>query len=155
MSVKHDRAQPDSVPRAFLIAAGLLVAFTMVLVGGYRLLDGRDASARLAQAVAVTELRFEDRPDGSIAVLAGANGRQVQTVDPGTNGFLRGTLRALARERRQNEATAAEPFRLVRRADGSLTLDDPATGRSVNLNAFGPANSGVFAALLTSGSKQQ
>ncbi|NJM36186.1 MAG: hypothetical protein HC850_17490 [Rhodomicrobium sp.] len=97
---------------------------------------------------------FKTRPTGSIAVFAepGGDGRYGRAR---SNGFLRGTLRALVRERRQNEAHMSAPFRLVRRADGSLTLDDPVTGRSINLNAFGPANSGAFASLMPSGSKPQ
>jgi putative photosynthetic complex assembly protein len=40
------------------------------------------------------------------------------------------------------------PFRLALHADGRLTLEDPATSRTIELQAFGPANSGAFARLL-------
>jgi putative photosynthetic complex assembly protein len=67
----------------------------------------------------------------------------------GTNGFVRGVLRGLARERRLNDVGAQPPFQLTRWSDGRLSLDDPATGRRIDLVAFGPTNAGAFAQLLT------
>ena len=154
MSAHRRKHDPEKVPLPFLIAAGLLVGATMLLVGINQLTKG-DGDAQTADAVVMQELRFEDQANGSIAIYAGPDDKALKIVEPGTNGFLRGTLRALVRERRLNGIGDQAPFRLVRRADGSLTLDDPATGRSINLNAFGPSNYGVFASLLTSGSKQQ
>ena len=66
----------------------------------------------------------------------------------GANGFLRGTLRGLARERKRQGVGAEQPFRLIGRADGRLTLEDPATGRRVDLESFGPTNAAVFAQML-------
>lgn len=149
----HDHSQ-EKVPLPFLIAAGALVGATLLLVGMNQFFKDGDSDPK-AEAIIVQELRFEDEANGAIAIYAEPEGKRVETVQPGTNGFLRGTLRALARERRLNGIGDAAPFSVARRADGSLTLDDPATGRSINLNAFGPANSGVFASLLTSGSKQR
>ena len=40
------------------------------------------------------------------------------------------------------------PSELIGRADGRLTLEDPTTGRRVDLESFGPTNAGVFAQLL-------
>ena len=39
-------------------------------------------------------------------------------------------------------------FRMTGRADGKLTLEDPATGRRVDLGSFGPTNAAVFAGLM-------
>ena len=41
------------------------------------------------------------------------------------------------------------PFRLSAWSDGRLTLDDPATARHIELQAFGSTNTEVFAQLLT------
>mgnify|MGYP006276983711 CR=1 FL=1 len=43
---------------------------------------------------------------------------------------------------------AEQPFQLIARADGRLTLADPVTGQRIDLESFGPANAGVFARLL-------
>ena len=68
---------------------------------------------------------------------------------PGSNGFLRATLRGLARERKRHEGGPEIPFRLTAWSNGRLTLADPATGRTVDLAAFGPTNAEVFGRLLT------
>jgi putative photosynthetic complex assembly protein len=57
-------------------------------------------------------------------------------------------LRAMARERRKQGLGAEPAFELIARADGRLTLSDPATGERVDLESFGPTNAGVFARLL-------
>ena len=45
-------------------------------------------------------------------------------------------------------AAPVRPFRLTRWSDGRLSLDDPATGRRIELDAFGPTNTAVFAHLM-------
>jgi putative photosynthetic complex assembly protein len=99
-------------------------------------------------AVATREFRFEDRPDGSIVVLDASGTRLVETVPPGTNGFLRGTMRGLARERMRQQVSPTLPFTMIGRADGGLTLVDHGTGRRVDLGSFGPANAAVFARIM-------
>lgn len=145
----------ESVPRPFLIAAGAFVALTLLLIAGTRLTGFGASTVPDGEAVAVSDLRFQDQADGSIAVYGGSDGRLIETVQPGTNGFLRGTLRALVRERRQKKIDDSVPFRLVRDTNNNLLLTDPATGRRIYLGAFGPANAGVFASLLASGNKSQ
>lgn len=154
-TMKPQNRSLESVPRPFLIAAGALVALTLILIAGVRLTGLGASTVPVGEAVAVTDLRFKDQPDGSIAVYSGPEERLIETVQPGTNGFLRGTLRALVRERRQKSIDDSVPFRLVRDTNNSLLLTDPATGRRIYLGAFGPANAGVFASLLASGSKPQ
>jgi putative photosynthetic complex assembly protein len=148
MSADRGPATPEQVPQAFLIAAGLLVAFTIVLVAGVRLFGGEDGAISIDGAVATRDVRFVDEPGGAVAVYAEPERRRIATLDPGSNGFLRGTLRALVRERRLNEVGDEAPFRLIRLADGAVVLEDPATGRRLHLGAFGPDNAGVFAGLL-------
>ncbi len=103
-----------------------------------------------APAVATRDVRFEDRPDGSIAVLDASGKKVVDTVAPGTNGFLRGTMRGLARERMRERIGHELPFRLIGRADGKLTLLDPGTGRRVDVGSFGPTNAAAFAHIMAS-----
>ena len=67
----------------------------------------------------------------------------------GENGFFRGALRGLARERRRAGLGSEQPFQLIGRADGRLTLTDPATGQRIDLESFGPTNAAVFARFMT------
>ena len=57
-------------------------------------------------------------------------------------------MRGLARERRMHGIGSEAPFTLTQWRDGELTLTDSATGRSIELNAFGTTNRAAFAALL-------
>lgn len=95
--------------------------------------------------VAERLLRFQDRADG--AVVATENGAEV-AVFQGEQGFVRGIMRSMARQRRGEGLASAQPFRLTAWADGRLTLDDVATGERLDLEAFGPSNAAVFATLL-------
>ncbi len=140
---------PDSFPRWFLYGAGGILLFTLCSVGLVRL-TGNGPDQRLAPAALERPLRFEDRPDGSIAVIDGNTGAAVDTVK-GEQPFVRGALRALARERRARGLGSERPFELIARTDGRLTLYDPATEKRIDLESFGPTNAGAFARLLTAG----
>ena len=136
------------VPRVPLMALGGLVLACVVAVGAVRLTGVGADHVVDAPTLSTRELRFEDRPDGSIVVLDASGAQVVATVAPGTNGFLRGTMRGLARERRREGIGAELPFRMTGHADGRLTLEDPATGRHVDLGSFGPTNAAVFARIM-------
>jgi len=137
------------LPRAVIAGAAALVGFALILAGTGRLSGIGTTRVEPAAAVQARDLRFEDRADGAVAVLDAASEREVASLAPGTNGFARSVLRGLARERKRQDIGLQPPFRLTRWADGRLSLEDPHTGRRVDLEAFGPDNYGVFARLLT------
>ncbi len=106
------------------------------------------AAANIA-IVASRDLRFADRGDGAVIITDVGNGNVAQIIPAGQKtGFVRGVMRSLARERRMAGIGAEAPFRLTAWADGELSLVDSATGRAIELNAFGPDNRAAFAALL-------
>lgn len=144
----NDAFRATSFPAGPLAGAAALVVVALVGVAAFRASGLETTRVAESPVVSQADLRFTDQPDGSILVLAGRDGAVVEVVAPGTNGFLRGTLRGLARERHRQGFGPEQPFRLVGHADGRLTLVDPATGRHVNLEAFGPTNAGVFVRLL-------
>ncbi|MFN3671491.1 MAG: photosynthetic complex assembly protein PuhC [Bosea sp. (in: a-proteobacteria)] len=98
-------------------------------------------------AVAAVDLVFADHDDGSASV-SDASGRRLATLPVSTEGFIRGATRALVRDRKRLGIGPETPFRLERRANGRLSLSDPATGGRIELDAFGPSNSGAFARFL-------
>lgn len=140
-------------PRLPLVSAGALVFTTLVLVAMVRVTGVGGLHTPQAPVVAERMLHFADQPDGSISVRDALDGRLIDTVEPGTNGFLRGTLRGLARERKREGAGPEIGFHLTARSDGRLLLQDPATGRLVDLGAFGPTNVAAFARLLADGAR--
>jgi putative photosynthetic complex assembly protein len=136
--------------RVPLLAAGALVVLALLAVTAVTLTGVGKVEVPDAAAVMTREFLFEDRSDGSIAIVDARNGQLVDTVAPASNGFLRGTMRGLARERMRMGIGRERPFQMIGRADGRLTLVDPATSRRVDLESFGPTNAAVFAKLMTS-----
>lgn len=145
MSHSH---QNQAFPRSALLAAAALVAIALVSAAATRIAGGYVMERPPSVAAESSDLRFADRNDGAVIVTRVPDGSTIAVLDPGTNGFVRGVLRGLARERRFRGVSAEEPFRLTRWADGRLSLEDPSTGRNIELRAFGPTNEVAFARLL-------
>ena len=144
----QESAVDNKLPRGLLIGAGALVVASLLLVSIARLSGYTPARPPPSAVVDSYDLRFVDRTDGAVLVYATPGNTLVDTLAPGTNGFVRGVLRGLVRERNADHIGHAPPFRLTRWADGRLSLDDPSTGRHVDLEVFGPTNAGAFADIL-------
>ncbi len=150
------RDHDPQVPRAALWGAAAMLAVVLLLALAPRLglvappPSPVEQQARAgAQVVLARALRFEDLGNGSVAVIDAADGARVATLPPVENGgFVRGVLRALARERLKSGAGAEAAFQLELWSSGALTLTDPATGRVVELSAFGRTNRAAFLAFL-------
>ena len=139
---------PSSSIRVPMFAIGGLVIASIAAVAAVRL-SGMPISQPDAPVLMSRSLQFADRSDGAIDVLDARTHRVVDTVT-GQAGFVRGTLRGLARERRRAGIGSTEPFDLIAHTDGRLTLVDPSTTRRVDLESFGPTNMAEFAQLLKS-----
>lgn len=145
----------QTIPKPALWGAAFLIAFSLCLAAGSR-------SVRLGQAAEVApparesvQVRFEDRPDGSLAVLEAESRRELSSVAPGTNGFIRGVLRGMFRNRKLESMSRDATFRLAREANGRLSLEDPESGRRVDLDSFGPTNSAAFGSILAAARTSQ
>lgn len=145
---KHFGSEP--FPRKPLFAAISLVVLSLGGVTAARLghVGTPAAVDPSADVAAERALRFEDQSDGSIRVEDADTGNLVSTIAPGSNNFIRGTLRALVRERHRDSLGREQPFRLIARRDGHLLINDPATQRVIDLGSFGPTNAAAFAQLL-------
>lgn len=129
-----------------VLAAGAMVIATIAVAAGVRL-SGVSIHEPDAPVLMSRTLQFADRADGGVDVTDARTHRVVETVT-GQAGFIRGTLRGLARERRRAGIGPEAPFELVAHTDGRLTLIDPSTARRIDLESFGPTNLGQFARLL-------
>lgn len=158
--MSHAHSHENTVPAPALAAAAALVGFALVMTATVKLgwLD-REAVPSVERAqgavapVARRSLNFADRPDGSVLITDATSGAAVGAVAAGSEqgGFIRGVMRGLARERHMNGIGAAPPFTLTLWQDGSLSLVDEGTGRSVELGGFGADNRAAFLALLPEG----
>jgi putative photosynthetic complex assembly protein len=133
------------IPTPIVIGAAFLMAFAILIAGLGRLTGFGRVESPASAPYWTLQLRFEDRPDGSVAVRDAERGDVFTQVAPGAGGFVRATVRTFAQARKRDDQGAQIPFKLIRWRDGAITLEDPATGRSVELDAFGVDNAGAFA----------
>ncbi len=144
---------PPATSRHRWLSPGVLI--TLLLAAALAVVVAARLTAPAPQAGAPAEqeraqmrvLRFIDQPDGSVVATDDSTGQLVQRFE-GEQGFLRGTLRAMVRERRMRNIGADQPFELILHRDGRLTLYDPSAGTRIALESFGPDNTRVFARLL-------
>jgi putative photosynthetic complex assembly protein len=135
-------------PRGALVAACLMIVLSLTAATLARTTGiGRDEPV-LAAAQTTRTVQFADRADGAVVVTDATNGREVAVLAPGTNGFVRGVMRGLARNRRLAGIGDVPPFQIIQRVDGRLDLVDPSTGRDIALEAFGHTQVEAFAMLL-------
>jgi putative photosynthetic complex assembly protein len=139
-------AQRHILPRHIGLALGLVMFASLSLVAVVRW-SGAEIRYADSPSQQVRLLRFEDRPNGDIGVVNAQTGADVAQFS-GEQGFLRGALRAMARERKRRDIGPMDPFELHARTDGRLTLIDPTTHMRLDLESFGPTNAGLFAQLL-------
>jgi putative photosynthetic complex assembly protein len=141
---------PSPVPLPLLLGIGALLLAVFAATVLVRPEPGGDGSGarRGGPAPVYVDLRFEDLHDGAVAVRRAEDGAEVALFAPGTEGFMRATLRGLARERKRGGLGPEAPFRLSAWADGDLRLEDLATGRALDMRAFGQTQAENFARLL-------
>jgi putative photosynthetic complex assembly protein len=129
---------------ALFIASSLAVV--ILLIANY-VQSGKLEHQAEAGVVAKKILHFRDLPNGSVGVISADSGQMIAEVE-GQAGFVRGVLRALARDRRIRQISSDDAFELVSRSDGRLTLTDLATKNRIDLESFGKDNAAEFAAFL-------
>lgn len=145
-----DTTVQDPFPKGALIAVGLMLGVTLAGTAAARLarLSGPVTPVSAPPAVAAVDLRFADEADGSVQVRDARSGALVSTLAPDTNGFVRGVMRGMARDRISRHIGAAPPFHLSRDGAGRLWLQDTATHRLIDLEAFGSGNRAAFAVFM-------
>jgi putative photosynthetic complex assembly protein len=140
--------QEPVVPKGGVLAAAALVLFALATVTTVRLTGMGEVHMTLPAAVQSRDLQFADGNKGTVLVYDARDHQLVDTLPPGTNGFIRVVMRGLARERRLGDIGSRPPFRLTRYAGGQITLTDTSTGKQIDLGAFGSTNTEAFARLM-------
>ena len=149
MSHVANTTDKSGAPRPVLIMAGALMLFTAGVAGLAKHNHNDHVVLPPSSAVTVRDLAFKDMPDGGVSVSDAVTGRLVELFRPTTGGFLRGVMRGLVRDHRKVDNATGYPFRLTRWSDGRLTLEDPGTRESFELESFGSTNEQVFANFLS------
>lgn len=143
-----DPFKKHAIPKAALIGAAFLMGLSLVVTTAHVTLGFGAGIHGPGDVIYERPLVFSDSVSGGVRVLDGASGKLVQNYEPGTGNFVRNLMRMMARDRRLAGGSAETPFYLVMRAGGYLSIEDPVTQRSIELNAFGRDNLQAFAALL-------
>ena len=123
-----------------------LLAVVVLIVANY-VHSGKLEHQADAEVIAKKTLHFRDLPSGAVGVISADDGQMITQVE-GQAGFIRGILRAMARDRRMRQISSDDAFELVSRSDGRLTLIDLATNHRIDLESFGKDNAAEFAAFL-------
>lgn len=146
--------QRPIIPRGVIIGAGLLMVFTIIVAGVSHRAGFYHTRMPPSKPVASRDLLFADQHNGGVLVTDAKTGQRVAVIEPTTGGFLRGIMRGLVREHKLNDQAEGSAFRLTHWADGRLSIADPTTGESFDLEAFGATNEAAFAKLLEEDDKQ-
>lgn len=135
-------------PTGVVLGMGALLLFSIAVAGTARLTHHNHVVMPPTTPVATRDLSFKDLADGGVDVTDTHSGQLIATVAPQTGGFLRGIMRGLIRDHRLQGMAPHSSFHLTQWADGRLSLEDPATHESFELEAFGSTNKEVFARFL-------
>ena len=141
--------QVETIPRIILRAVGLLVVGTTAAVAYARWTGMPPAARPPVQAEAASaELIIVGDGMSAVTVIEAGTGRVVAVLSGESAGFIAGVQRALSRTRMLQDVPEDAPVRVVRWADGRMSLIDPATGWRVEVHGFGRDNEEAFARLL-------
>lgn len=141
----------EMIPTVLIRAMFILCLCVLIIVSYARLTD-RPLSAMPpseAEVPIVTErtVRIFAELDGSARVIA-LDGTVVADFAADEGGFVAGIYRVLERERGAVGLEASDPIRVVRYADGRISLRDALTDFRAELVGFGATNEAAFARIL-------
>ena len=130
------------------------LACVFLLIGGFRLAGYQPPpSLPTEPASQMRELKVEDSAEGSVTVLDAKTGEKIVQYNRGEGSFFRATLRTLVHDRLRKGLTLDGNFRLETHLGNQLFLIDEVSGKTLSMNAYGPANMAVFAALMSNQKK--
>lgn len=137
----------EMVPKTLLRAMFGLVLLSLVLVT-YAVVTGREHVGKPEAAAVLREksIILAGADDGKAVTVSDASGKVLLDLSEG--GFIAVIHNGLRAERRKYGVDMAKPIRVVEYANGRLTAEDPETGWSVELYAFGKDNEATFRRLL-------
>jgi putative photosynthetic complex assembly protein len=139
-------SNPEMVPRALLRGMLALALVTLAIVT-FAVVTGRPRVAVPATSTMVQEkwIVLEGRSAQSV-IVRNTDGSVLLDLPHG--GFITVIQSGIATERRKQGVDPLLPVRIVEYANGRLVAEDPETGWSAELYAFGADNKAAFERLL-------
>jgi putative photosynthetic complex assembly protein len=143
-----DRPSPERemIPRALLWGM-LALALSALAITGFAVLTDRPHTGRPLAGTVVAEraLILEGRSAQAVTVYA-ADGTLIADMDHG--GFVTVIQNAIQRARTVARVEGNPPIKIVQYDNGRLVAEDPASGASIELYAFGDDNKAAVERLL-------
>ncbi|PTE12976.1 photosynthetic complex assembly protein PuhC [Pseudogemmobacter blasticus] len=141
------RSQQKEMIPAVLLRAMFGIALASLVMVSYAVYTGREKVGQPEASAVVREkwIVLEGK-DAKHVVVRDTNGNVL--VDLPEGGFITVIQSGVHTERRKKGADQTKPVRIVEYANGRLAAEDPETGWSVELYAFGADNKAAFQKLL-------
>jgi putative photosynthetic complex assembly protein len=133
---------PVALLRAMFALAAISLAITTVAVVTDRPTVGQPKASEVVASKAI----ILEGNDAQAVTIRNPDGTLLADLPHG--GFITVIQNAMARERLVHRVTGNPPLNIVRYANGRLAAEDPATGWSAELYAFGADNKAAFERLL-------
>lgn len=137
-------ARRPPFPRLPLYGAFALIAFAVVAIIFSQQTGLGSMLTDPGRPLDMVDLTITHAPDDRVVVAEANSGRVLADFAPGEGGFVRGSMRALARMRMTAEVDINEPYRVIKWENGSVSLSDTKSGQRIYLNAFGPDQVAAF-----------
>lgn len=134
------------IPTRMLVAMAFLVASALAIVGAASISGRPVVGVPQASAVTAERLLILEGHGAKAVTVRNIDGSVI--ADMAHGGFVTVVQNGLERVRRVHGVALDLPVRLVRHADGRLSLIDPETDWNVELYAFGSDNKAAFERLL-------
>lgn len=136
----------EMIPTALLRGMFALAAVSLALTTA-AVVTGRPTvgQPKASEVVATKQIILEGL-DAQAVTVRNADGTLLADLPHG--GFITVIQNAMARERLTHGVTGNPPLNIVRYANGRLAAEDPSTGWSAELYAFGSDNKAAFERLL-------
>ena len=130
--------------RIIIAVAALALALTVLAQ-----LTGIGAmKTELGSVMSEKPIRILVADTGEVRVTDLDGGRDYLTFSEGRGAFFRSIERAFSLKRRTGDVAADAPYMITTWSTGRMTLNDPATGHQVPIDAFGVSVTETFADLI-------
>lgn len=137
---------PEMIPKALLLAMFALAMATLAIVTLAVVTDRPHVGVPAASTVLRERWIVLEGKSAQAVVVRDADGTVLLDLPHG--GFVTVIQSGLFTERRKYGVDQTKPVRIVEYANGRLVAEDPETGWSAELYAFGGDNKAAFEALL-------
>jgi putative photosynthetic complex assembly protein len=138
--------KPEMIPTVLLRGMFALAVTSLVITAAAVVSDRPTVGQPKPSEVVASRAIILEGQDAQSVVVRNADGTLLADLPHG--GFITVIQNAMARERLTHGIEGNPPMNIVRYANGRLVAEDPATGWSAELYAFGGDNKAAFERLL-------